>query len=148
MRDAHTPTLLPLLRLQGVCAATGPPLRLFWPMRGLPQLPLLPELLAVHVVRSSVCRGDERRGLHRHIEGGRDLAQRAAAADSLDHARLRLDPLSPIFIILYVAVMGLTKTFSLFFMYTCSAGLEKNLVIRKSNGSGHTDGSHWVFHHV
>lgn len=93
MRDTHSSSLLPLLRLQSVCAAAGPPLRLFRPVRGLPQLPLLHMLLVVHVVGAPVRHSDERRGLHRHPEGGHDGAQRPAAAHTLDHAGFRWDDL-------------------------------------------------------
>ena len=93
MWDTHSSSLLPLLRLQSVCAAAGPPLRLFRPVRGLPQLPLLHMLFVVHVVGPSVRHSDECRGLHRHPEGGRDGAQRPAAAHTLDHAGFRWEDL-------------------------------------------------------
>lgn len=91
MWDAHSSALFPLLRLQGVRAAAGSPLRLFWPVRGLPQLPLLPELLVFHVVGAPVRHPDERRGLHCHLEGGCDGTQHPAAAHTLDHACFRYD---------------------------------------------------------
>lgn len=60
-------------------------------MRRLPQLPLLPELLAVYVVRAAVRHADERGGLHCHTEGGCDGAQHPPAAHTLDHAYFRYD---------------------------------------------------------
>jgi len=56
----------------------------------LPQLPLLPQLLAVHVVGAPLRHGDECGGLHSRPKGGRDSAQHPAAARTLDHAGFRL----------------------------------------------------------
>lgn len=89
LRDAHASSLLPLLWLQSVRATARSPLCVFWPVCGFPKLPLLPELLAVHVDWAPVRYSHERRGFHCHIKGRCDSAQRPAAAYTLDYANLR-----------------------------------------------------------
>jgi len=56
------------------------------------------------VVGAAVRHSDECRGLHRHIEGGCDDAQRPAAVHSLDNASFR-----------YVAVVLTSVTYTLLF---------------------------------
>lgn len=61
----------------------------FRPVCGFPKLPLLPELLVVHVEWAPVRYSDERRGFHCHIKGRCHCTQRPAAAYTLDYANLR-----------------------------------------------------------